>query len=65
MLTVALSAVAIALAKNVLPVPGGPQKIMPLGTISSIDFTWSALSLPSFIRSRSRISVWIFSLTLV
>ena len=33
---------AIALAKNVLPVPGGPQKIMPRGISSSSRLISSA-----------------------
>ena len=44
--TVALSAVAIALAKKVLPVPGGPRKIIPFGTISSIRWISSRLVSP-------------------
>ena len=36
-------AAAMALAKNVLPVPGGPQKIMPRGISSSRRATSSSL----------------------
>jgi len=50
------SAVAIALAKSVLPVPGGPQKIMPRGTSPSIRLIASG-SFCSFLFARmSRIS---------
>ena len=36
MVTAAPISDAIALANSVLPVPGGPQKIMPLGISSSM-----------------------------
>ena len=47
---------AMALAKSVLPVPGGPQKIIPLGISSSIALICSSLVSPSLRASTSRIS---------
>ncbi len=54
---------AIAFAKNVLPVPGGPQKIMPRGISSSSRVISSASVARSRFASTSRISLWSFSFT--
>ena len=56
---------AIALANSVLPVPGGPQKIMPLGISSSmpLDLLLAGRARPCG-ASTSRISLRSRSLTL-
>ncbi len=61
--TAAPSEVAIALANSVLPVPGGPQKIMPRGTSPSTCLIRPSSSSVSLWASRSRISVFSRSLT--
>ena len=55
---------AIALANSVLPVPGGPQKIMPLGISSSSRPICSSSVSCSLRASTSRISARSRSLTL-
>jgi len=57
MVTAAPSAVAMALAKSVLPVPGGPQKIIPRGMSPSMRFIAASSSLESLSASTSRISL--------
>ncbi len=47
---------AMPLAKSVLPVPGGPQKIMPLGISSSMRLISSASFRRSLRARMSRIS---------
>jgi hypothetical protein len=53
MITLALMAVAIALAKYVFPVPGGPWKITPRGSSDSIAAMSPSLPTVSFLRIRS------------
>ena len=50
---VAFASPAIAFAISVLPVPGGPYKSIPLGTLASIDLYLSSLFKKSIISIKS------------